>query len=237
MPIRSCSDGDKPGYKWGDSGKCYLYTAGDEKSMEAAKMKAQMQGVAAQANGYEEKANEVTTSSMESGIKNPQRGYGSKKKKKLIDDIEKSLTQWFEEKWVDISRPKSGGGYRVVSKSDEFTSKIAEDLAEEEAMLAEALIVIARMHGKFNEDETGIWAGYDSPEENDVKDIGVKCSNCVLYEGNGVCKIIAQKVEDEGKCRFAIIPDGVVEYDPEDEMDDEESIIDYLKNKVVELFI
>ena len=104
-------------------------------------------------------------------------------------------------------------------------------------MLTEALIVIARIHGKFNEDETGIWAGYDSPEENDVKDIGVKCSNCVLYEGNGVCKIIAQKVEDEGKCRFAIIPDGVVEDDPEDEMDDEESMIDYLKNKVIELFL
>jgi len=344
MPISSCSDGDKPGYKWGDSGKCYLYTAGDEKSMEAAKIKAQMQGVAAQANSYEEKANEVTTDSMGSGIKNPQRGYGSKKKKKkFIDDIEKSLTQWFEEKWVDISRPKSGGGfepcgradaesgkypkcvpaaraarmtpaqiasavrrkrtaessgsrqdkkpnnvstdvrkasvnvptnpalyarvkaaakakfdvypsayanawlvreykkrgggYRVVSKSDEFASKIAEDLAQEEAMLAEALIVIARMHGKFNEDETGIWAGYDSPEENDVKDIGVKCSNCVLYEGNGVCKIIAQKVEDEGKCRFAIIPDGVVQSEPENDMDDEESMIDYLKSKVVELFI
>ncbi|CAB4135780.1 hypothetical protein UFOVP573_142 [uncultured Caudovirales phage] len=199
MPIRSCSDGDKPGYKWGDSGKCYLYTAGDEKSMDAAKIKAQMQGVAAQANGYEEKANEVTTSSMGSGIKNPQRGYGSKKKKK---------------KFI----------------SDEFISKIAEDLAEEEAMLAEALVVIARMHGKFNEDETGIWAGYDSPEENDVKDIGVKCSNCVLYEGNGICKIIAQKVEDEGKCRFAIIPDGVVQVESADlnngdNMDDGEEMI------------
>ena len=204
MPIRSCSDGDKPGYKWGDNGKCYLYTAGDEKSMEAAKMKAQMQGVAARANGYEEKANEVTTSSMGSGIKNPQRGYGSKKKKK---------------------------------KFEEFVNKFADDLDEQEAVLADMLIAITLRYGKFNEDETGVWAGYDSPEENDVKDIGVKCSNCVLYEGNGVCKIIAQKVEDEGKCRFAIIPDGVVEDDPEDEMDDEESMIDYLKNKVIELFI
>ena len=204
MPIRSCSDGDKPGYKWGDSGKCYLYTAGNEKSMEAAKMKAQMQGVAARANGYEEKANEVTTSSMGSGIKNPQRGYGSKKKKK---------------------------------KFEEFVNKIADDLDEQEAVLADMLIAITLRYGKFNEDETGVWAGYDSPEENDVKDIGVKCSNCVLYEGSGVCKIIAQKVEDEGKCRFAIIPDGVVEDDPEDGMDDEESMIDYLKNKVIELFI
>lgn len=100
--------------------------------------------------------------------------------------IQKSLTQWF---------------------------KVAEDLAEEEAVLADALTAIARIYGKFNEDATGIWAGYDSPEENDVKEIGVKCSNCVLYEGNGVCKIIAQKVEDEGVCRFAIIPDGVVQID------------------------
>jgi hypothetical protein len=88
--------------------------------------------------------------------------------------------------------------------------KMAEDLAEEEAVLADALITIASRYGKFNEDETGIWAGYDSPEENEVKSIGVKCANCVLYEGDGVCKIIAQEVEEEGKCRFAVIPDGVV---------------------------
>lgn len=378
MPIRSCSDGDKPGYKWGDSGKCYLYTAGDEKSIDAAKMKAQMQGVAARANGYEEKVNEVTTGSMGSGIKNPQRGYGSKKKKKEI--LGKNLDQWFKERWVDISRPKAGGGfescgradaesgkypkcvpaaraarmtpaqiasavrrkrtaessqtrqgkkpinvstdakkaqgpcwdgyrqdgakrgknggmvpncvpigiskdiekasrnvptnpalyarvkaaakakfdvypsayanawlvreykkrgggYRVVNKSEEIVNKIADDLDEQEAVLADMLIAITLRYGKFNEDETGVWAGYDNPAENDIKDIGVKCSNCILYEGNGVCKIIAQKVEDEGKCRFAIIPDGVVEDTPEDGMDDEESMIDYLKNKVIELFL
>ena len=101
-------------------------------------------------------------------------------------------------------------------------SKVAEDLAEEEAALADALVEIARVYGKFNEDETGIWAGYVSAEENEVKDIGVKCSNCVLYEGDGVCKIIAQQVEDDGMCRFAVIPDGLVmpeEDDMEEEMD------------------
>jgi hypothetical protein len=98
-------------------------------------------------------------------------------------------------------------------------SKVAEDLAEEEAALADALVTIARKFGKFNEDETGIWAGYESAEENDVKDIGVKCSNCVLYEGNGVCLVIAQKVEDEGMCRFAIIPDGVVTPEGNDDME------------------
>ena len=205
MPVQSCSDKGNPGYKWGEQGSCYTYTAGDEKSMNEAKSKAQLQGLAARLNGYEEKANEVSTSSMGSGLKNPQQGYSPKKKKKKPEDI----------------------------------FKVAEDLAEDEAMLADALIAIARMHGKFNEDETGIWAGYDSPEENDVKEIGVKCANCVLYEGNGVCKIIAQKVEDEGKCRFAVIPDGVVQSESEIDEDDDEnqSVLNYLKNKVLEFLM
>ena len=59
----------------------------------------------------------------------------------------------------------------------------------------------------------------------------MKCSNCVLYEGNGVCKIIAGSVEDNGKCRFAVIPDGVVEIDNEDNDDDlEEELSSIAKN-------
>ena len=50
----------------------------------------------------------------------------------------------------------------------------------------------------------------------------MKCANCVLYQGEGVCKIISQAVEPEGKCRFAIIPDGVVEEDEEDEPEDDD---------------
>lgn len=122
--------------------------------------------------------------------------------------------------WLVREYKKRGGGYRTVSKSLDSVSKVAEDLAQEEAVLAEALIAIATIYGKFNEDATGIWAGYESAEENEDKDIGVKCSNCVLYEGNGVCKIIAQKVEEEGMCRFAVIPDGVVQMD-DSEMEDD----------------
>jgi len=84
------------------------------------------------------------------------------------------------------------------------------ELVAEERELAESLVRIAGKYGKFDEDGDGIWAGYYPPAENKVKDIGVKCSNCVLYQGNGKCKILDMQVEDEGKCRFAIIPDGVV---------------------------
>jgi len=299
MPVQSCSDNGKPGYKWGEQGACYTYPKGNLAQQKKAKKKAFYQGLAIGEASNFKKLDDVD--------------FDENK----LDDVLKSLTEWFKEKWVDISRPKAGGGfepcgrndaktgkypkcvpaaraarmspeqiasavrrkrtaestqtrdgkkpinvptekaasvnvptdpalyarvkaeakakfdvypsayanawlvreykkrgggYRTVSKGFDI-SKIAEDLVEEEAMLADALLAIVAMHGKFNEDENGIWAGYDSPEENDVKDIGVKCSNCVLYQGNGVCKIIAQQVQDEGKCRFAVIPDGIVQVD------------------------
>ena len=197
MPINSCSNSGKPGYKWGEQGMCYTYAEGNDQSMKQAKNKARLQGIAARLNGYKEKANEVTTGSMGSGIKNPQQGYKPKKKKR-------------------------GGGYRTVSKSEEIIfNKVADDLDEQEAVLADMLIAITRIYGKFNEDGTGVWAGYESAEDNDVADIGVKCGNCVLYEGNGVCKIIEQKVEQEGKCRFAVIPDGIVEVENDDYKEDD----------------
>ena len=98
---------------------------------------------------------------------------------------------------------------RSTKKSNSIAASAG--LVPEESDLAEALIEIADKYGKFNEDATGIWAGYTPPAENDVKGIGVKCSSCVLYMGNGQCRISDMEVEDEGKCRFAVIPDGVVD--------------------------
>jgi hypothetical protein len=101
------------------------------------------------------------------------------------------------------------GHPRSTKKSNSIAASAG--LVPEESDLAEALVEIAETYGKFNEDATGIWAGYTPPAENDVRGIGVKCSNCVLYMGNGSCRIIELEVEDEGKCRFAVIPDGVVD--------------------------
>lgn len=80
----------------------------------------------------------------------------------------------------------------------------------QEAELAEILITLTQKYGKFDEDGKGVWAGYEKAKDNDVKDIGVKCSNCALYEGGTSCKIVTMPVEPEGKCRFAIIHDGIV---------------------------
>jgi hypothetical protein len=101
----------------------------------------------------------------------------------------------------------SGVPVRVVNRVEPRH----HSLVEEEKELAEALIRIAERYGKFNEDYRGIWAGYDSASSNTVARIGVKCENCVLYMGGGQCRIVLETVEPEGKCRFAVIPDGVVQ--------------------------
>jgi hypothetical protein len=89
-----------------------------------------------------------------------------------------------------------------------------DNLGPEEKELANALLNIANKYGKFDEDGTGIWAGYTPAAENDVKGIGVACMNCVFYKhdenGKDVCQIISLEVEDLGKCRFAVIPNGIV---------------------------
>lgn len=84
-------------------------------------------------------------------------------------------------------------------------------LIPEERDLAEAILEVVQKHGKFNEDQTGVWAGYSPAAENEVKGIGVTCANCVFYLGGDQCQIISLPVEPEGKCRFAVIPEGKVD--------------------------
>lgn len=84
------------------------------------------------------------------------------------------------------------------------------DMEPQEEELAQVLISLTQKYGKFDEKGEGVWAGYDPPSKNTVKNIGVKCSNCTLYEGGTSCKIIALPVMPEGKCRFAVIPNGIV---------------------------
>ena len=84
-------------------------------------------------------------------------------------------------------------------------------LVPEEKDLAEALIEIADKYGKFDEDSTGIWADYHEPEDNPFAEMGVKCGNCVLFRGGQECAVVAFKVDSEGYCRFAVLPDGTVD--------------------------
>lgn len=84
-------------------------------------------------------------------------------------------------------------------------------LIQEEQDLAEAIYDVVQKHGKFDQDGDGVWAGYTPAYDNEDAAIGVKCANCVFYQGGDQCAVIALPVEPEGKCRFAILPEGAVE--------------------------
>lgn len=84
------------------------------------------------------------------------------------------------------------------------------DLNPAEQDLASALVGIVANHGKLDP-QMGIHPGYDPPEFNAEAAIGVACANCYFYDGPFACQIVEQAVQAMGKCRFAVIPDGVVQ--------------------------
>ena len=94
MPVNPCSENGKSGFKWGESGKCYLYEKGNSKSMGEAKRKATIQGIAT--GEYDQKSFD----------------------ERELEDLLKSLKEWFKEKWVDLSRPKPGGGFEPCGRND-----------------------------------------------------------------------------------------------------------------------
>ncbi len=53
MPVTKCMEDGKPGYKWGEKGKCYTYDENDIASKHAAydKMKKQMKAIEASKYG------------------------------------------------------------------------------------------------------------------------------------------------------------------------------------------
>ena len=46
MPVMSCNENNRSGFKYGTSGKCYTYNFGDKKGAAKAKLKAVKQGLA-----------------------------------------------------------------------------------------------------------------------------------------------------------------------------------------------
>jgi hypothetical protein len=111
---------------------------------------------------------------------------------------------------------KASGGHSAPAevldeKNIRASLEAAGMLVPEEQDLADALLEVVKKHGKFNDDNTGVWAGYTSAEENaENAAIGVKCGNCIFWQAPNGCQIIVAETEEGGLCRFAVLPDGSV---------------------------
>lgn len=63
MPLERCTENSKKGWRWGSSGKCYVYKSGDKASEKAAKKQAIKQGYAINKDNPEKFKEEVSHSS------------------------------------------------------------------------------------------------------------------------------------------------------------------------------
>lgn len=79
----------------------------------------------------------------------------------------------------------------------------------------DALVGIANKYGPIDKNTSGIWVGYVPGEENEKASIGVMCNNCSMYMQDGGCMILSYKVQANGMCRLAAIPDNLVNTEKE----------------------
>jgi len=89
-------------------------------------------------------------------------------------------------------------------------------LTDQEKAYHDALIDIRQKFGPLDLSTSSIWVGYETPDQNDNANIGVKCGNCSFHydivdqvDKLG-CKLVSFNVQENGKCRLAAIPDGLV---------------------------
>ena len=106
-------------------------------------------------------------------------------------------------------------------KQDVWEGKpLYDKLSNEERALADSLLALSNKVGPLDKAK-GIWVGYESASQNENAEIGVKCGNCALHKSSVACAILEAQIEEEGACRFAVIPDGYVTVgsDVQDDMD------------------
>jgi hypothetical protein len=95
-------------------------------------------------------------------------------------------------------------------KEDMWEGKpLYDELSNEERALADSLLALSNKVGPLDKAK-GIWVGYESASQNENAEIGVKCGNCALHKSSVACAILEAQIEEEGACRFAVIPDGYV---------------------------
>ena len=107
------------------------------------------------------------------------------------------------------AEPNSKRMYPDVIKEEWEGKPLYDKLSDAERMFADSLLKLADEVGPLDKAQ-GIWVGYVDGENNENNSIGVNCGNCALHKTSVACAILEMPIEEEGACRFAVIPDGYV---------------------------
>lgn len=100
-----------------------------------------------------------------------------------------------------------------MKRLQEFSQDLYDQTSGDEKALVDAMLGVVEQFGKFQSEGSSINAGYDDAQNNPNLDIGVRCGNCVFHRGEGAnieCSAVEQEIEEDGACRFAAIPPGLV---------------------------
>ena len=122
--------------------------------------------------------------------------------------IMESMAEWkpFEAQYTG---PDSGGAAVGPSPSQ---------LTARQTTLFSLLTSVATQFGKFGQDDGPDGAEYEKGSANDEKP-GIECGNCAFYSGAGTCTIVDGLIDEEGVCKFALVPLLLVGKDPDDDDD------------------
>ena len=100
-----------------------------------------------------------------------------------------------------------------MKRLKEVTQELYVQVEGDEKAAVDALLGVVQEFGKFQSEGSNVNAGYDDGANNPNLEIGVKCGNCVFHamtEDGIECSLIEQDIEENGACRFAMIPPGLV---------------------------
>ena len=95
----------------------------------------------------------------------------------------------------------------------EVSQDLYTELQGDEKALVDAMLGVVREYGKFGSESSDVYPNYVPAAQNMDAEIGVKCGNCVFHfqaeDGIG-CSAIDEDIEENGNCRLAMIPPGLV---------------------------
>jgi hypothetical protein len=95
----------------------------------------------------------------------------------------------------------------------EVTAELYQQVEGDELAVVDALLGVVEEYGKLGSEGSTVFPNYIPASENIDKEIGVKCGNCVFHIGEGEdidCSAVAAEIEEDGICRFSMIPPGLV---------------------------
>lgn len=95
----------------------------------------------------------------------------------------------------------------------EVTQELYAQVEGDEKAVVDALLGVVGEYGKLGSEGSTVFPNYIPAAENGDAVIGVKCGNCVFHQEteDGIeCSAIDAEIEENGVCRFSMIPPGLV---------------------------